>query len=128
MLDFLKPASVYIKIFYNKVEITNLKTGETISRQALEPFSNKRLVVADFNVAELLIRSIVKELQLTKSFIGRSLRIIIQQMENLEDGLSETEKRVLRDLSEQAGGAFVIIVEHTRPLSSNEAISELEAR
>ena len=47
-------------------------------------------------------------------------------MESLDDGLSETEKRVLRDISEQIGGKFVVIVQHTRSLTNIEALSELE--
>jgi hypothetical protein len=116
MLNIFRKVPVYVKIYHDKIEITNINTQQTISKTSNTKFSSNRLLVAEFNVAEMLIREILKELGLSR----RTLKILIQQMKEFEDGLSEAEKRVLRDLAEQAGGAIVYIINRTRIMSSEE--------
>ncbi|HEY5967258.1 MAG TPA: hypothetical protein VIU35_04730 [Chitinophagaceae bacterium] len=41
-------------------------------------------------------------------------------MKEFEDGLSEAEKRVLRDLAEQAGGATVYIINRANIMTTEE--------
>ena len=116
MLNIFRKVPVYVKIYHDKIEITNINTQQTISKTSTAKFSSNRLLVAEFNVAEMLIREILKELGLS----GRTLKILIQQMKGFEDGLSEVEKRVLRDLAEQAGGAAVYIINRTKIMSAEE--------
>ncbi len=116
MLNIFRKAPVYVKIYHNKIEITNINTQQTISKTSITKFSSNRLLVADYNIAEMLIREIIKELGLS----GHTLKILIQQMKEFEDGLLEAEKRVLRDLAEQAGGARVYIVNRTKAMSDEE--------
>ena len=122
MLNFFKQIPVYIKICTNKIEITNLKTGEIVFQNAIIPFSTSRIVVSSFVNSEQLIRSILNELGIAKS----QLKVLIQQMENVEGGLADIEKRAMRDLGEQAGGSIVILVEHTRVLNNEEALLQLK--
>ncbi len=125
MINLLKKIPVYIKIYNNKIEITNLVTGDTVSGLPVKKFSTDRIVISDFNIIQELIRSLLKELFLIKSFLPLQLKILMQQMEKVDGGLSELEKRGLRDLAEQAGGVYVALVDHTRKLSADEALSEL---
>jgi hypothetical protein len=122
MLKYFRKIPVYIKIYPDKVEISNIHTGETISKTALIKFSSNRMLVADFNIAEDLIRTGLKELRLSKY----SLKILIQQMKSFEGGIFESERRILRDLGDMAGGFSVTIVEHTRVLSNDEALYFLQ--
>ncbi len=124
MFDFFKQIPVYIKISTNKIEITNLKTGETVSKTAMDAFSTSRIVVSSFINADSLIRSLLQELGLAR----QQLKVVIQQVESVEGGLADIEKRALRDLGEQAGGAHVILIEHTKILNSGEALSYLEMK
>ena len=126
MFKFFLAAPVYIKIFNNKIEIKDLRTGKSISRESSSHFSNTRLLIADFNVAELFIRSLLEEVLSPQRFFQRSLKVVIQPMEDFEGGLSESEKRILRDIGEQIGGVHVVLVENTRPLSEAEALSKLQ--
>ena len=103
MLSFFKRVPIYIKLFENGVEIINLETGEVISRKSTEPFSNKRFIIADFNKANTFIRSVINDLLPKKGIFPRQTKILIQQVESVEGGLSEIEKRALRDLGEMAG-------------------------
>lgn len=121
MASLFKRTPVYIKLFKNKVGLLNLETGESIAREAIEPFSNERFIIADFNSANVTIRSALDELIPKRRFFPRQIKVLIQQVVELEGGLSEIEKRALRDLGEMAGGAPVILVEHSRSLSNREA-------
>lgn len=128
MFSIFKRSPVYIKLSKNRVEIINLETGEAISRQAVEPFSTERFIIADFNRADTLIRSVMNELFPKKGILPRQTKILIQQVESVEGGLSEIEKRALRDLGEMAGATLVILIDHFRPLSNVEASLALEKR
>jgi len=121
-----KTGRIYIKLWRNHVEISNLETGETITKPALNSFSSVRNVVGNFNYANEAIKSVLNELRLKPTFLGAGLNIIIQQLEGIEGGLSDIEKRALRDLGEMAGGRKVFIIEHSQRLSMDEALQELE--
>ena len=121
MLSIFKRTPIYIKLLKNRIEIVNLDTGETISREPVEPFSTQRFMIADFNKADALIRNIINDLVPRKSIFPRQTKILIQQTESAEGGLSEIEKRALRDLGEMAGGTPVILIDHFRALSITEA-------
>lgn len=116
MFNIFRIIPVYVKIYPDKIEITNIKTQQTIARTSTTKFSSNRLLVAEYNVAQTLIREIVKELGLSR----RSLKVLIQQMKEFEGGLYEAEKRVLRDLAEQAGGVSVYIVNRTQIMNDEE--------
>ncbi|HEX7846515.1 MAG TPA: hypothetical protein VF476_12005 [Chitinophagaceae bacterium] len=120
MFNFFQRTPVYLKIYPNKIEIINLKTGESITRTALEKFSTERLVIADFNAAEKLAREIKKELGLPAS-----LKVLAQQMKVYEETLSEAEKRMLRDIAEQMGAVSVFLVTNDIPVSNAEALEVL---
>lgn len=115
MLHFFRRTPVYFKVYPNAISLTNLRTGETVRREAPEPFSNSHMVVANYGVAERLSRDIAKELRL-----GRSLKTMVQQMKVYEEVLSEAEKRILRDLCEQIGSTVVFIITNDQELSNEE--------
>ncbi|MES2775300.1 MAG: hypothetical protein V4722_14015 [Bacteroidota bacterium] len=92
---------IYVKIYVNKVEVTNLKSGQSVSSLSIQAFSTQRVVIADFNVLELCIRSLLnRELGIRTGFLPSRLKILIQQLIEVEGGLTEVEKRALRDLGE----------------------------
>jgi len=116
MLSIFRPIPVYVKIYPDKIEVINITTRETISKTSLTKFSSDRLLIAEYNIAEALLCEILKELKLSK----RSLKVLIQQMKELEGGLSETEKRTLRDFAEQAGARSVYIINRTSSMTAEE--------
>jgi len=113
-------------MFVDKIEITDLNTGRSLIKTSSNHFSNERLVVANFQNAETLVRKGLKELLNLRSFLQPSLKIAIQQMERLEGGLSQVEIRVLRDVAEVAGASHVVVIENGRSLSQHEVLQELE--
>ncbi|MET0393812.1 MAG: hypothetical protein ABW019_11760 [Chitinophagaceae bacterium] len=117
-----KSTRLYIKLRHDTVEITNLETGQTVTQQATLPFSSAGQVVGNFQHVEKAIAAVLRELGTTRSF-WRSLKVLVQQQEGSEGGLSDIEKRALRDLGELTGARKVYLVEDERPLSVAEALS-----
>jgi hypothetical protein len=114
-----KSSKVYIQVSRDKVKVINLDTGTQVIRKADPPFSGERQVISNFNNADATIRAALKELGVGRSIFG--LKIVIQQTEGMEGGLSQVEKRGLQDLAEIAGANKAYLVEHDRELSLNEA-------
>jgi hypothetical protein len=125
-MSLFKRPSFYIKIYFNKIEITHLETGETISRNSLTNFSTKRIVLADFNAVELLVRNTIDEFEISKGIIKKAFHALVQQMEIFEDGISEIEKRAMRDIAEQAGAVTVHLIFDTKKLPYEEAFTKLK--
>ena len=124
-----KAIPLYIKMFTNKVDVLRLDTGKSISRpcSTKEKFSSERVVIFNFNKAEVLLRSAIREvIPSGSSIFSPSLNIVIQQMEKNEGGLADHEKRALKDLCEHAGAQKVQIVERQGELTQSEAILELK--
>lgn len=116
---------LYVKISTNQIELTNLSTGESLTRKATENFSTNRIVLASFIKIETLIQSMLKELKVPTSIFTRK-EMLIQQTEKVDGGLADIEKRALREIGEQSGALYVIIVEHATKLSIEEALIELK--
>lgn len=121
-----KPRLIYLKIRRDHVEVTDLKNYETVSKRALQPFSSIRNVVSNFNNAYDTIELALKELGVRRKFFHPSLKILIHQLEGLEGGLSDIEKRALRDLAENAGAEKVIILEQSQTISVEQALAKLK--
>lgn len=116
-----KTIRLYIKIRHDFVEITNLETGETVSQRVAIPFSGTRNVVGNFSHTQQAIEAVIRESGVKTSF-WTSLQVLIQQLDGAEGGLSDIEKRALRDLGEMVGARKVYLVEEERPLSASEAL------
>jgi rod shape-determining protein MreB and related proteins len=125
-MSLFKRPSFYIKIYFNAIEVTHLDTGETIKRSSLEKFSTKRLVIADFNIVELLVRNTIDEFEISKGIIKKAFHALVQQMEIFEDGISEIEKRAMRDIAYQAGAVKVNLNFDTKKLPYEEAFTKLK--
>ena len=119
MFSIFKKTPIYIKFYPNKLEMINLKTGEV--RTAAESFSSNHLVIAHFTKALALCKKLKKEMKLSNN-----LKVVMQQMVVHDEVLTETEKRVLRDLGEVMGATDVFIVTNDQPLAEAEARQVLE--
>ncbi len=124
MIDLTKITGrdyAYIRLYENRVVIKNPKTNDSVEKKALLPFSSSRLLLADFIVAENLIREILPEIY-EKKLISKPLAVLFQPMEKTEGGLSRVEKASFNDLAVQIGGRFAKIEEDKRELSNQEVI------
>jgi actin-like ATPase involved in cell morphogenesis len=123
-----KSLPIHIIIKRNYIQVINLETGTLSSISALNNFSSVRNVIGNFNYAEETIKAALNELNIKNTFFSRPLTILIQQTEGLEGGLSDIEKRALRDLAEMAGGKKVFISEDPKPLAIEEALLLLKPK
>jgi hypothetical protein len=112
---------IYIQIRRNKVTVANLDTGAEASIIANVPFSTTRSVLSKFSPANETILAAFRELGIKTSFV--KIKVVIQQMEDTDGGLTDIEKRALRDLAENAGAGKVYIVDNERHLSNSEALA-----
>lgn len=117
---------LYLKIWTNRMDVIRLDNGASLSMDADPPFSNSRIVLANFQEAEAHLKLMIGEL------VGRGrftpgLKIVVQQMERCEGGLSTVELRALVDSCEHAGAIRVKVVGHDRALSPQEALDILRA-
>ncbi|WP_054721805.1 rod shape-determining protein [Marinifilum fragile] len=94
-------------------------------RIAKYKFSTERLIIADFNNAEKLLSSMVKEILGNKRLFSPTLIMIIQQMVEFPDGISEIEKRAYRDLAEHAGAIEAIVMDDMNEITSSKITSIL---
>lgn len=102
------------------MEVIRLDTGNSMTWRSEIPFSNSRLIVADFPAAEAHLSSLLWQLMGRKK-ITPNLKMVIQQLEGIGEGLSAVEFRALADLAEHCGAVKVSVVQHDRELSSQEA-------
>lgn len=123
-----KSLPIHIIVRRNHIQITNLENGNLSSIKALNNFSSVRNIVSNFNNANETIKAALNELNIKNTLFSRPLNILIQQTEGIEGGLSDIEKRALRDLAEIAGGKKVFISENPQPLSISEAIMQIQNR
>jgi len=85
-----------------------VKTNEEVSFKVTKPFSNKRMLVADFEVFESQLRDAIDEIQ-KQGFIKRSSQMIFQPLEESLIEYSPVEKRAFRDCCEHAGAVEVYL-------------------
>ncbi len=117
---------IYIQLFRNKVRVVNLESGVEATTIATEPFSTQRSVLSSFGPADKAVRVAIKDLGLKFSLL--KTRGVIQQMEDTQGGLTDIEKRALRDLAENAGVGVVYINDGEQRLTNEEALSFMEKR
>ncbi len=124
--NFLRKIPIYVKVSTDRMEAMRLDTGKIVAYDAAMPFSNSRIVFAHFIEAEDHLKSVIREL-IGHRRITPNLKIVIQQMERTEGGLSSVERRALVDSCEHAGAIFVKVVDHERPLTRDEALQALQS-
>ncbi|WP_298186266.1 hypothetical protein [uncultured Pseudomonas sp.] len=100
--------TLYLKLSSNQMHLTHLQSGRQLHLPADPPFSNQRLLVADFAAAEHLLQRGIAQL-LPKRFLRLSLppQLLIQPLEHLEGGLSQVEERILLELGLGCGARKV---------------------
>lgn len=127
MPNLFRRIPIYVKVGMNEIEVTSLDTGETKSRTAIEKFSLQRLVIANFNPAEELLRDLLKEFDFYRKIFPPSYKMVMQQKIILDGGLSRVEYRALMDLAVMGGGAVVKVIEHAAPLTIEAALDALNS-
>ena len=102
--------TLYLRIACDQLHIIHLESGNELQVRAEPPFSNLRLLVADFGVADRLIKEAVTAV-IRKRFMRLSLplRLVMHPLERLEGGLSQVEERILLELGKGSGASKVVV-------------------
>lgn len=109
MLHYLKPKSVYVKVFENRFVLKLLEEGEVpVTMVPAKPFTTKRLLVGNFTLAEEALREGLKKV-IAGHWFASHPAMVIHPMEMVDGGLSQVEGRVLRELGVGAGARSVSI-------------------
>jgi rod shape-determining protein MreB len=146
MLRSLVPL-LYVRISPERLVITNVKNGESISEvpelaiggepkrvlgfgavarsaaaqnggTVVNPFAHPRSMVSDFTVAEQLLKAIVRRMN-SRSWFVPSPRIIMHPLGQPEGGFTQVERRAFREMALGAG-ASVVVVWSGRELTNQE--------
>ena len=121
----------YIQIWQKRLKVTNLKSGNvyediplvaiqdnkvmaigqkaSIYPDAINPFDHPRMIVDDFEIAEILFRHAIEKV--TKRTVLFSPLGIIRVMDEFDTKLTEIEKKALIEISLEAGFRESIIYE-----------------
>ena len=82
-----------------------MQDGKSVTVRADTPFSNKRLLIAEFTVAQKVFASGLE--QLTNSLLIAPIIIIMHPLENIDETLSEVEEHSLKEIALSAGAREV---------------------
>ena len=117
MIELLKKIPIQVRFYSNEIEIKRLDTNNVLKRQAQFKFSTDRLIISDFNNAEILLSQLTKEITGNRSLSFNKIVMLIQQMIEFPDGISEIEKRAYRDLAEHAGAIQAIVLNDRKEIT-----------
>lgn len=116
---------LYIKVFTDSFKISKVsEPGREQVFTATESFTTQRLLVGQFGIAERCLKNAIESV-VGKSFIPKSVAVVVHPQEMVEGGLSEIEERVFMELCLGAG-ARKVAVWVGNVLSANEVSKLLE--
>jgi rod shape-determining protein MreB and related proteins len=95
------------EIYLNRIVVEY--DGEQRTFTPERPFSNTRMLVADFAAAERCLKSALAEMKVFGIFSFLHPKLCIHPMEKTEGGLAEVEKRILVEVGRGAGAKKVEI-------------------
>jgi rod shape-determining protein MreB and related proteins len=99
---------IKVEIYLNRIVVEY--DGEQRTFTPERPFSNTRMLVADFTAAERCLRHALAEMKVFGIFNFLQPKLCIHPKEKTEGGLSEVEKRILVEVGRGAGAKKVEIV------------------
>jgi len=116
--------TVYIRVYKNRFHIRHIESkNETIALPD-KPFTTERLIIGQFKNAEIALREGFKELYI-KKWVTPSPKVLIQQMEMNEGGLSDVEDRILKEVS-MVVGARAVFVWAGKELTDAEVLDKIK--
>lgn len=112
---------LYIRLKKNHLEIKHTKSGNFIEGTSEKAFSNDRLLIADYMVAEAYAKELIAELLNSKrKLLDRALTIVLQPADESIADITPSEKRIYNDFAHFIGAKYYYLVEHQRRLSDEE--------
>jgi hypothetical protein len=122
-MAMFKSYKLYVQVKRNQIKVIDLDNGMQVTKVAAVPFSSVRNIIGKFLPVQETLSDALRDLGIGKPFGG--IKVVIQQMEGTEGGLSDIEKRALRDVGELTGAKKVYLEEGERELTMDEAITRI---
>lgn len=117
----LPKSTVYVRLMKNRLEITHVDSGRTISADATIPFSNDRLLIAENIPAERFGKELIAELLLhNKKLFNRPIRMVLQPVDPEIKEITAVERMIYHDFAFHSGARYIWLCEHQRPMSAEE--------
>lgn len=101
--------TLYLRIARDHLYVKNVENGREAELHANPPFSNARLLIADFSQAERLIKQLMKEVLTKRFMLVIAPKMVIHPLECLEGGLSMVEERALWEVGKSSGARQVVV-------------------
>lgn len=115
-------SAVYVKIYRDRFWARHIQSGTSSEATPTRPVSTKRLLVGDFTTAQQCLKKLIVSVS-KKGLIPIAPRILIQPMEMIEEGISESEEKLLIELAFMAGARDVKVYSGIE-LSDDEVIGK----
>ena len=119
-------SAVYVKIYRDRFWARHIQSGTSLEATPPRPVSTKRLLVGDFTTAEQCLKQLVLSVA-KKGLIPIAPEILIQPMEMIEEGVSESEEKLFLELALRAGARDVKVYSGIE-LSDDEVIAKLKSK
>ena len=116
--------TVYVRVYKNKFHIRQIESKHETVAVPEHPFTTERLIIGQFKNAEKALIKGINALY-KKRWISPSPKILIQQMEMNEGGLSEVEDRILIEVS-MVTGARSVLVWTGNELTDDEVLAKIK--
>ena len=127
---FIAP-NIYVRIDHGSISIRRLSTGLEVSsdsKLAKEAFGHPRVVITNRDAVLKVAEQLRKELHRAENFFYFfKPKIIVQVTRDFDGGLTEFEKKSLREPFESFGRE-VIVLDHSRELTDRELKNYFERR
>jgi len=118
MFNIFKYHTLYLRVYKTKIEIRNITNGKESIVKPVKTYSNSRLIIADFIVAEEYLRQAINEV-----YPNNNIKILFQPVDENIKNYSPVETRSFIDSSEHAGAKLVAIDLTQKKLSDQEIIN-----
>ena len=118
---FLPDRILYVKLMKNRIEVKDLQSGRIIAKTAEKPFSNERLLIADYEVAESLMKSIIQDLHIAETF-ERPYYFLLQPIDKDITEITPVESRVYHDFATFSGASKVKLYPTRESLTDEEVL------
>lgn len=116
---------LYVKVSKNKFEIIKVSGDPVVEViTSFEPFTTRRLLIGEFTLAEYLLVTGIKKV-LPRKLIKRKPAILMHPLEMTDGGISEVERRLLREIA-ISSGAYKVAVWVGDELNSHQVIEKLK--
>lgn len=125
IIESLLPDRIlYVKLMKNKIEVKHIESGKIITRVSEKPFYNDRLIIAYYEVAEVLMKSMINELFKSKLF-DRPIYMLLQPIDKDIVEITPVESRIYVDFASFSGATKVSIYPTQENLSDQEVLKFL---